>query len=242
MVEESGYFPLPLMSKCIPYKDIESDKLYMRAMKGKDEKFIANSTLENLDEKMNDLLRNVIKGIDPLDLTLGDRMLCMVRLAIESYGSNHMLETTCGVCFKDISLNVDLSKLEFKELPEDFEVPKEVELSDGNKVYLRLLTVKDEMECYKYEQLNKDSWLFRYALTLVDDKSMNERINYLENLSSKEFAKVRAFQEKYYHGPIMETKYKCKKCGGDGVTAVPFRVEMLFPSGEELVRNFGDGM
>ena len=51
---------------------------------------------------------------------------------------------------------------------------------------------------------------------------------------------IRAFHDKFKHGPKMISKYTCPDCGGTGVMPVPFRLEMLLPYGENLARAVGD--
>ena len=234
-----SYVPLKLPSKCKVYDGVDPSQLEIRVLKGKDEKLIAEMTYDNLEEKFLVVLRNVIKGIDPIKLTLGDRKFVLVWLGINSYSKDFPVDVICDTCLQKITVNVDLAQFEVKELPDDFVQPYEVNLSEG-KVYLRLLTVEDEIKVANYEKSGANSWLYRYALTIVDpEKSTADKVNMLEEMEAKDLAKIRAFHEKFDHGPIMEADYICPKCGGRGRMAVPFRIEMVFPYGRTLKEHFG---
>jgi len=74
----------------------------------------------------------------------------------------------------------------------------------------------------------------RFAHSIVSDDNIFEKELFLEKLDSKDLMYIRAFHEKYSHGPKMETKYMCPHCGGVGIIPTPFRLEMLLPFGERL--------
>lgn len=235
-------FKVNLPSRCRVY-DVDPASITIRTLKGKDEKIIAEITSDNLVLKMNQLLENVLEGIDPRKLTLGDRQYLLLWLAANSYGKDYPVDTICEGCGQQISEVVDISQLEVQYLPEDFAEPYEVKLSDGSSVFMRLFRVEDELSILEWEAQGKNSWLYRYALTIVDQsKNVLEKIEFLENLEARDIAKIRAFHEKFDHGPIMESKYECKYCGFKGVMDVPFRIEMVFPIGSTLRRNFAAGV
>lgn len=240
---EENYIQLNLPSKCLVYEDTDPSKVQIRTLKGRDEKLIAELTYDNFEKKFLTILGSIVKGVVPGKLTVGDRLYIMVWEAINSYSANYPVELMCETCLQKIEITVDLSKLDVIELPEKFKEPHPVKLSDGNQIDLRLFRVEDEVKIADAEKSGKSSWLYRWAISIVDkEKSVWDRINYLENLEAKDVAAIRAFHEKYYHGPKMETEYECPKCGGQGVTPVPFRIELLFPYGKALTKHFGAGV
>lgn len=235
-----NFIPLKLPSKCKTYVDVDASQVAIRVLKGKDEKLIAEMTFDNLDRKFVVVLRNVMKGIDPAKLTLGDRKFVLVWLAINSYSKDFTIEAVCEHCLQKITTTIDLSTFEVNELPDGYKQPYTVKLKDGSDVNLRLLTVEDELKVVEHEKSGANGWLYRYALSIEDStKSLAEKLMFLEDLNVNELATIRVFHEKYDHGPVMEAKYECPKCGGTGLTAVPFRIEMVFPYGKTLRSNFG---
>jgi len=236
-----NYIEINLPSKCLVYKDIDPTKIKLRTLKGKDEKLIAELNLDNFEKRVLILLRSILQGIDPTQLTSGDRLYIMVWEGINSYSKNYEMEGICGECFQKITVPVDLSQLEVTYLPDNFKEPYQVKLSDGGTVNLKLFRVEDEIKIADYEKGSDSSWLYRFALSIVDDsKGIWDKVSYLENLPAKDVATIRAFHEKFAHGPKLETKYTCPKCGGEGVMPIPFRLQMFCPYGETLTRYFGD--
>jgi len=235
-----NFIPIVLPSKCKVYDEVDASQIAIRVLKGKDEKLIAETTHDNIDRKFVAILKNVLRGIDPVKLTLGDRKFVLLWLAINSYNKEFPVELICDICLKKISVNVDLSTFEVNELPDEYVQPYEVKLTDGRKIYLRLFTVEDELRVADYEKNGSTGWILRYALSVVDkEKSLSDNVALLEDMNVGDLALVRAFHEKYDHGPVMETSYVCPTCGGNGKVAVPFRIEMVFPYGAALKKHFG---
>jgi len=236
-------FQLSLPSKCLVYSDVDPSGIQIRTFKGKDEKLIAEISAENFEKKFVLVLRQVLTGIDPMKLTLGDELYLAVWEAINSYSKDFFLTYECEHCWQKSELTADLSKFELMELPETFKEPVEVTLPvSGDIVKLRLLRVEDIIKVDEISKLGKNVWLYRYALSLVDERGIWDRVDYLENMESKDLMQIRAFHDKHIHGPKMEAKYECPKCGGAGTTPVPFRLEMLLPHGETLSRYTGDAV
>lgn len=235
------WMPLSLPSKCLAYPGVDSTKLQIRALKGKDEKLISEMSGDNFEKKFATLLKSVVQGIDIDKLTLGDRLYIAVWEAMSSYSAIFSLKSQCEHCFLSSEYSVDLAKLENIELPDSYKQPYEVTLPvSGNVVKLRLLNVYDNIKLDEMSKAGQNVWLYRYAFALeMEGKNVVEKVEVLENLDTKDLAVIRAFHEKFFHGPKMEYAYECPKCGGTGVMPVPFRIEMLFPYGEALKRDFG---
>lgn len=220
---------------------IDPKTFKLRSFKGKDEKLIASLTYDNIESKFVEVLRNVMTGLDPRELTLGDRLYIMLWEAIQSYSKLCTLDYTCSQCLQKSSYDVDMSSFPVVDLPTAFREPYPVTLSGGQSVNLRLLRVKDEERAVAYEKATGQSaWLYKYALSIVDKKKNEmEKVAFLEELPSVDVAIIRAFHEKFNHGPRMETAVECPKCGASEVAPVPFRIDLFFPYGKTLGRYFG---
>jgi hypothetical protein len=238
------WLPLELPSKCLAYESVDSSKLFIRPLKGKDEKLIAEISGNNFEKKFVTLLKSIIQGIDPLILTLGDRLYIMVWEAINSYSSKLIYNYECEYCWQPSDYNIDLGKLEIIELPTSYKQPYEINLPEsGETIKLKLLTVGDNLKIEEMAKLNQNTWLYRFAHSIVStNKNIFDVVSYLENLPAKDIALIRTFQEKFTHGPKMELKYECPKCGGVGIMPIPFRIQMLFPYGKDLTKYFGDAI
>ena len=227
----------------------ESDgRIRIRTIKGRDEKLLAELSLDNFEKKFKLLLEGLIEGFDVANLTVGDRLHLSVWLSVNSYpeyARRFPFNFTCEQCGLSSDMEVDLSQMEVIDLPEDYEEPHRIKLQDESSVGVRLFRVQDEMNIATYEkQGGSGGWLYRYAQSIVDDRFANvqEKIQFLDDLDAGDLARIRAFQEEYAHGPVMETRYECEKCGGEGRVPVPFRLEMLFPYGETLKKHFGNAV
>lgn len=236
------WLPLNLPSKCLAYENIDKSKLMIRPLKGKDEKLIAEISGDNFEKKFLIILRNVIQGIDVEKLTLGDRLYIAVWEAMNSYSQKFFLKHECEHCWQSSEYEVDLSQLDIIELPDNYHQPYEIKLPEsGEVVKVRLLTVADGIKVDEMDKSGQNVWLYRYALGLVSpDENVFTKVDYLGDLAVSDLAIIRAFHDKFYHGPKMEQKYECPKCGGTGIMPVPFQIKFLFPYGNELVRYFGN--
>lgn len=242
-MQENEYVPLVLPSKGKPYKDFKPEALAIRSMIGRDEKILAEISQENLDKKFNVLVKAVTRGIDPLKLTLGDRKYILLWLIMNTHGKMHVADFFCEHCMQKVSTEIDFSTIENVELPDTFDPVHKVTLEKSGEIWLRLLTVEDEMKATEYEKHFGSAWVYRYALAVVaQETSLAEIVKRLEEMPSADFQVIKAFQEKYDHGPNMEAKYECPKCGGEGLVAVTFRIEHFLPYGKALKPHYEAAM
>lgn len=243
MEMDGGYVQLRLPSNGKVY---DVSKVMIRAMKFKDAKLLAEMKTTSLEKKFLELLKNVIKGIDPLKLTVGDRNAAIIWLALNSYGAVKTIEGDCVIpyCQEPITLNVDLQKIDHRVLPEGFKLPFPVKLPVSNQsVYLRLWTVEDEIAAKQAEAVFGGTWSYYLACSVVDEsKTIEDKIKWLDELPAGDEATIRAFQEEFEHGPVLETKYTCPKCGGVGLMPVRFRFDWILPTGKALRDGYGQSL
>jgi hypothetical protein len=166
----------------------------------------------------------------------------MLWLCINSYTETLQFDVFCSHCLKQIQIDVDLRNIENATLPEDFKSVTEIEFTDGSKVNVRLFNLGDMIDIEKYEQEHENSHIYKYALTIVDEDSIQKRVEKLTNLPVKDLAKLRAFQQKYIHGPLMTYNMVCPDCGEEEIFELPFRIDIIFPDGETLANSFGEGI
>lgn len=237
------YQTIELPSRCRVYTGVDPSTIKARTLLGKDEKLIAEIPPENYERKFHQLLADVLQGIPIEKMTLGDRKYLILWLAINSYSKDFPIKFNCENCLAKLSMTVDLSKMLVKNLPDDFVEPQKVTLTKELDVNLKLLRVEDELRILDLQKAGQNIWLHRFAQSIVDDtKTHMEKVEWLEQLPAKLVAKIRAFHDVFDHGPIMTSDYECEKCGGAGLVPVPFRLEMLFPSGDDLKRYYGASM
>ena len=226
-----------LPSRGLPYENGKKD-IEIRTMKGEDEKVLAELSIDNFDKKSVELLNRCVKDGKAIDFTIGDRLFLLIWQAINSYSPIYPVDLVCPQCFQKILVDVDLSKLEVIYLPEEYKQPYTVQLSD-REIKLRLLTVKDEIAINEYGASGESTWLYRFAVTIVSDSSVKDKLKMLEQMKTRDISIIRAFHEKYVHGLDMNYKYECPKCSGGDTLVVPFRLEIFLPSGALVARATG---
>ena len=224
---------LPSLGKL--YKTKLED-ITLRTLKGRDEKLLAEMNVDNIDKRYSLLLKNVLTGIDPNELTLGDRAWIILWLRANSFSPIIPVNLVCGTCYQDISLDVNITDINVKELDQNYQEPIEVKLSEST-VKLRILRIADEIKIAEWEKRlgASEAYMYRWALSIVNDKDVQERIIWLENQDSRDIQKIRMFQDDHAHGPELDNvKYVCPKCGSEGVMTLPFRPNFLIPTREEI--------
>lgn len=235
-----NFVPITLPSQCLTYPEVKPEDIKARAYQGSEEELLSQINPLNLERNYLEVMKRVIQGIDPLKLTLGDRLYLIVWECINSYMDVIKVKTVCGNCLQEVEVLVDLKNLGVIKLPDDYKEPYEVTLPSGKQIKLRLLTVADEIEIEKYQQKHGKSYLYRYARSIVSDDNIVEKLKALEESLTRDTAKIRTFHEKFYHGPDFTYTYKCPHCGEEDDVEVPFRLDFIFPTGETLTKTFGE--
>jgi len=230
---------ITLPSLCRTYEGIEAEDIQVQPYRVKDETVLSQITPMNLEQKYLQVMREIVKGVDPMDLTIGDRTYIMLWEYINSYSATEHLATVCSHCLKKVTAVVDLNKLDVTYLPEDFKngQPLMILDSEGNEVevHVRLITVRDEIETEKYNANHDDALLYRHARTVsYDGKSPREIKTWLEDAPAKSLALIRKWHEEHVHGPIMSSTYECPECKQEEQIVVPFRLSFIYPEGEAL--------
>ena len=231
----SKFVELTLPSGCRLYNDVDPAKVKIRTLQGKDQKLLAELNYDNFERKILALLENVVQGIKPEDLTVGDRLYILVWEAINSFGRSYPIQAVCEHCGSPVNVDVDLAQINSVELDPSYMEPYSVELRDGHSIKMRLYRVRDEIKVADFEKAGKNAFLYRLGISLTDDRRNDiERMMVLEESDADDIARMRAFHTKFEHGPKMEYKYECPDCGGVGLTPVPFRIDFILPVGETL--------
>ncbi len=224
-MSKEQYVLISLPSKGLAYEHASSIKI--RPFKGKDEALIAELPSENL-KKFVTIIKNVIQGIEPEELTSGDVQYIMLWEAINSYNRDYPIKLVCESCLQEISIVCDLGKINNVELSDDFKPPITVQLSDRT-IQLHLLTLSDEIASFNWGMKGKSVYLHSYALSIVDKSStVVDKIEMLEHMSTQDLNEIKEFHLRYNHGPDMEAPYTCPLCDYEGKIVLPFRFDKLF--------------
>lgn len=117
-----------------------------RCMMVSDQKYLSGSSVVK-GNKMNRLLQDTTvapDGFDVTKLTLPDILFMSLKLRCLSYGNSMKFITVCPICGQKTEVTLDLSTLEVKDLPDDYEESLKIKLPiAGDTVLTRILTVQD---------------------------------------------------------------------------------------------------
>jgi hypothetical protein len=212
-------------------------------MCGADEVLLAQMNPMTVERKFQELLRRVMVGIGPEQITFGDRLYLMLWLSINSYMGTIKIGNVCSNCLQEYEVEIDLRSINVVHLPTEFQVPIQLQLSRG-PTFVNLLTVADLADTEKYSVDHEDTVVYKYSRTLCGPgcETPEQKKEVYEKLPTVDTAKIRAVQEQYFHGPDMKAKVTCPHCKEDDTVEVPFRLELLFPTGQTLRTNFGTGV
>jgi hypothetical protein len=235
----SNFLPISLPSKCLPYEGINPQDILVRPYTGQDEMILAQINVVNLERNFLSVLKNVVQGIDPRRLTVGDRLYLIIWEYINSYSSDISVEQVCSHCLKSVSFPVNLMEdLNIQFLPDDY--PHSITRESGEDVNVRILTVQDEVDAEKMASQGKDPFLYRLAKSIVCEDDAFYTMEKLKNWPARDIAKLRKFHEvDALHGPDFATVLNCPDCGGEEEVIVPFRFDFLHPIGASLTECFG---
>jgi len=245
------FVPINLPSKCFTYTNQDGSKIdpssvLARSYQGRDELYLSQINPSNLERNYLEVLKSILQGIDPLQLTLGDRLYLIIWEYVNSYDCMMRVKTICPYCLSEIEVEVDLRNLETVDLPDNYEQPYEITLPiSKEKIQLRLLTVEDEIEVERFSKKNKkEANLYRYARTIVSSPDVMSRMKRLSSMKAKDYLTVVSFQDKFFHGPEMKTKFTCTNdaCGEEDVLDIPFRSSFFVPEISQFSNFDGEGV
>lgn len=234
------HLPVQLPSGYRTYHDVHSENITVRPYTGEDESVLAQINPANIEKNFLVVLTRVISGIDPRNLTLGDRLYLIIWEYINSYSETVQVRQTCSNCMEVVTFPVDLRKLEIKKLNPDLAIPTPVQLPvQGATVHLRPLTVGDEIAVEKIESAG-DAFLYRFARSFVGVDDHVQQMVQMKTWPAKDVARIRYYHDvEADHGPITSIKMGCPHCKEVEEVEVPFRLDFFHPEGSALGTCFG---
>jgi len=237
----NAYLPVQLPSRCRTYPDVDPDSIAVRPYTGEDEIILAQINPTNIERNFMTILNRVVQGVDPKILTLGDRLYLIIWEFINSYSDSMKINQTCSFCLEEAEFVVDLRKFPIQYLNESIEIPTPVELPiSGETVYLRPLTVADEVAVEKLVVGGTETHLYRFARSFVNVDNPIEQMEKMRSWHVKDVARVRYYHSvEIDHGPVTIGKVPCPKCKAEEEIEVPFRFDFFYPTGSTLGTCFG---
>ena len=233
----SDFLPITLPSKCIPYSGIRPEDILIRPYNGGDEIILAQINPVNLERNFLAVLKNVVRGIDPSQLTTGDRLYIIMWEYINSYSEKIRIKHICSHCLQEVEFEVNLkTDLQIAKLPDNYLELQTFTLPVSKEtVQCRCLNLQDEVECEKMSNNGKDVYMYRFARSIMGIDDPFAHMERMKKWEAKDIARIRKFHDiDVFHGPTSEAKSVCPNCREEEEIIVPFRFEFLYPTGEAL--------
>lgn len=96
-------------------------------------------------DPINSIIENCVKGVNPKELLLFDKIYLLMKIREISYGPEYQFEVICPACTKNVEASVDISKLRVNYVPDEFSDVIEVTLPMSKvKVVARMKRTSDE--------------------------------------------------------------------------------------------------
>ena len=213
--------------------------IFYRDMVVKDEETLTSVTEDTYNKTLNGVLKSVLMDCEFYEeLTVHDRDFLLVWIWANNYDSKKDIEIKCQSCGATETHTIDLTELPSSDIKDNIVEPFEMDTKSGNKIYVRLIRVKDELFVEEYmrklsaKDKNKHSMEFltlASAIELGVKMPFESKLKWLsENLTTKELAVVKNYHKYFAFGLDPEVEYKCSSCGEVTKAPIPFRASDIF--------------
>lgn len=180
-------------------------------------------------------------------LTLFDFYFLMYKMRVVTYGPIYKVQVTCPHCGKQVTIPVDLDKLEIKYLSEEFNEPFKIGPLPRSKDVLecRFLRVIDSINNEKKtkdtllktpDYIGNPEHIFNMVSKIVsvngEQKSPIELQMYVEEMQALDSVYLNQAYAKVVNEVGMKTlcKEECTSCGEEIVFDLPFNSEFFRPT------------
>jgi hypothetical protein len=223
----------------------------IRAMTARDEDILTSPALLRSGRAISTLLRSCLldKSVDPDDMLVGDRNAALIGIRVTGYGAEYRILVTCPECFENSKVEIDLSELPVKRIPEGVNpiAPGKNEFVytlpvSGKVVHFKLFTGRDESEFNREAEAAKKAGLpeqpvtarlMKQIISIDGETDKGKLAQVIRNLPARDSREFRAYADKINPGIEMKSSFTCPKCE---VTAkevdVPIGTEFFWPSTE----------
>jgi transcription termination factor NusB len=207
---------LPTLGKFYPNGTPE---VTISPIKFEDEKQLTINVKNGINP-INLILSKCVNNVDSNSLLLIDKMLLLLKIREISYGETYPAKVNCPKCESESEINIDLSKLIIKYLPEDLADPREITLPKlKKKVKVRFPRVADEQFLNTQEQIYNNIWRF---VTELDGSS--DPVFISKAIPRMHIRDIKFILSHIMRGDLgLDPKFilQCGACGGESEMSVP---------------------
>lgn len=203
----------------------KNTKIKARSMSVLEVKFLATLTPQNATSICNELLEKctILENIKYEDLLLADREFIIFWIRLNSFINSNGFTITipeCKQCKEHIEHTIKLLDLDFVYLDHEFE--KKVYLPDLNlKLPLRMPTYNDSVYIIKDD-------IDECCLWLDTDNTMEEKYNFVSNLTANDFMTLKSHIDYNYCGVKKDFVIPCTHCHATHNVKIEINDQNLF--------------
>jgi hypothetical protein len=240
--------PLPSAGRIYPVTSRLHGKetLEIRAGTAREEDILTSQALLKKGTVINELIRSCLvdKGIDPAELTMGDKNALMVAIRITMYGAEYEAEVECKECSTKSPQTFNLGELPIKRLAID-PVTDGMNLFEFTLPYLKktvkfkFLTGRDDEEmstiAAKQKKLNMQSdagvtTSLQYSIISIDGIEDRAKIAaFVRMMPARDSLALRNYIKDNDPGLVMKQEVKCSSCGHEESVGMPIGINFLWP-------------
>lgn len=241
---------LPSKGKLYPKSNpLSKGTVEIKYMTAKEEDILASQNLIKKGVVLDKLFESVVvdEGVDVGDIFIGDKNAILLATRILGYGKDYQVEITDPSSGEKQKVNIDLSKVQVKEISDDSlnsENRYEFDLPLGKKkIIFRLLTHKDEIdinaEVQALNRLTKGDNVSQDVTTrlryMIQDVGGNEDRAYINNfvknsLLARDSRALRKYIQEFTPDLDLTFNFTSDVTGEQEALDIPFGIGFFYPS------------
>lgn len=169
------------------------------------------------------IIQRCLQNLAASQLLAMDEIYLLLKIREISYGSDFSLYVACPACNDEVTIAVDISKLQINYLPEEFANPREIflpTLKQTAKVHFRRLS--DDEFFSDLDTAGKNAW--RFVDSIGDYTNPEVIAGVLQKLPLRDIHMILKSINESDYGVDRSFEYKCDKpaCGVTSIMEVPF--------------------
>lgn len=199
----------------------------------KDEEKLSNATGKTYLRTLNAVLKDISGSPEWFsDMCVHDRDFFLIWVWSNTYSPTKEIEWDCPSCSKKNNSTIDFTKEPVSDIHSQFKGYFDMDLKCGEKIRVRLNTVKDELDSEVYLANNTDIRFEHLMLVKSIETSVtiptHKMIKWVnENITGREMAKIKEFHVKLQFGFKPTVELACEGCGEVTHDRFPWGIEDL---------------
>jgi predicted RNA-binding Zn-ribbon protein involved in translation (DUF1610 family) len=231
---------------------LASGKIDIYQVTARHEDILSNTNLLKKGTVLDEFLKALIatQGVSINDLLIGDKNALFIAARRSAYGDEYSTKIKCPECGVESTVEIDLSQLAPKALPETLTTATRNENrftftlpNSGKTVTFSLLTHKDEVdidaEIKALAKFGADktsspeiTTRLKYTIKAIDGDSDRSKIkNFVDNLlTAKDSLALRRYVRENTPDMDMNFNFTCPSCGHQDKMTVPLGANFFWPN------------